>query len=388
MQGVHRFVETVQRMSVIERWNNKPNLLPESVAAHSFLVAAVAWGLAALRAGGDVDPTDVLCRAIAHDMHEALTGDILAPTKGMRQLAHAVRDLERQAGQVLLRMLPEPLAQGFEVPLCAAIDETPAGRLVRAADLFAAWLKAHTEVRLGNTFYLPEQRRLQERLASLHVEGLRELTPFARHLLALYTVRRWNNLPALAPKPVAAHAHLVATLAWLLACWEGWTGAALGHVVARALLLEAPKAITGDILYHARTASPEIARGVEEVRARAARRLVRSLPRALRPAYERCFLPLPEPWERLVAEASLVAAYLEALIEVRLGNGYFVPVLDALLQRARRPLRATAALLEAFEEERRRGIAPPVEAGAVFLEVAPPAIAPQASPSSHREQDA
>lgn len=352
--GLHRFVAAVQRMSVIERWNNKPNLLPESVAGHSFLVAVVARALVAGRP--DLDPTDVLCRAVAHDMHESLTGDILAPTKGAaRELAEAVHQLERQAGAALASLLPEGVAGVVAPYVCDAIDGSPAGELVRTADLFAAWLKARVEVALGNSLYRPELRRIGRRLAERDIRGLRRLVPFARRLLLLYTVRRFNNLPALAPKSVAAHAHLVATVAWLLAVQEGGGHGPvpLGDILARALLLEAPKAVTGDILYHARTASPAMHRGVELVRARAAAALLRSLPPELRPALEPYFHPLPEPWEKVVVDAALVAAYLEALIEVRLGNAYFEAVLADVLRRLERPLPSTAALVAAFEAERR-----------------------------------
>src|SRR5690606_39826146 len=66
------------------------------------LVAVIGWGLAtaaAARSGRPVDAPEVIKRAVAHDLHEVITGDILAPTKrSARVFKRAVEQLEHQAG--------------------------------------------------------------------------------------------------------------------------------------------------------------------------------------------------------------------------------------------------------------------------------------------------
>jgi len=370
LTSIDGFLTTAHQMNVIERWNNKPNLLTETVAAHSYLVAVIGWGLAtaaAARSGRPVDAPEVIKRAVAHDLHEVITGDILAPTKrSARVFKRAVEQLEHQAGLELAAMLPESLRPQFERYIVSPMDESPEGRLVETADLFAASLKAWLEVQMGNGFHRGNLDRIRSILRSSPVPEVHELmwelevygdsleqrpslAKFLRLLFTLYYVKRWNNLPTLAPKSVAAHGHLVALIAWVLAEAENVERRAdlpVGDILRRALLLEAPKAITGDILYVSRTASPGMERGVALARTRASRELLAMLPAELQPAFAPYLEPLAGEAEQLVQDASRLAAYLEAAMEVRLGNSYFQPILDALQERVDSPFPTTRAVME------------------------------------------
>ncbi|MFO7246494.1 MAG: YfbR-like 5'-deoxynucleotidase [Thermaerobacter sp.] len=369
MAGLHRFLTTAHQMNVIQRWNNKPNLLAETVAAHSYLVAVIGWGLAAAAAGRGrpVDTADVIKRAVAHDLHEVITGDILAPTKrSARALKRAVEQLEYQAGQELAAMLPGDLRPRLERYILDPMDDSPEGRLVKTADLFAASLKAWLEVQMGNGFHRGNLDRIRGFLRASDLQEVHELmwelevyadaleqrpslAKFLRSLFVLYYVKRWNNLPTLAPQSVAAHSHLVALIAWVLAEAENaraQTSLPVDDIVRRALLLEAPKAITGDILYVTKTASPDMLRGVEQARSRASRELLDMLPPELQPAFAPYLRPLPGQAERLVQDASRLAGCLEALMEVRLGNTYFQPILDALRERVDSPFPTTREIIE------------------------------------------
>ncbi|HEX6990172.1 MAG TPA: YfbR-like 5'-deoxynucleotidase [Bacillota bacterium] len=373
MDGIQRFLVAAHQMNVIERWNNKPNLLTETVAAHSYLVAVIGWGLSAAagaRGGEPVDAVEVIKRAVAHDLHEVITGDILAPTKrSARTFKRAVEQLEHQAGLELVGMLPPALRPRFERYIVAPMDESVEGRLVETADLFAASLKAWLEVQMGNGFHRGNLARIRSLLQALPSADVHELmwelevsgdtleqrpslAKFLRLLFTLYYVKRWNNLPTLAPKSVAAHGHLVALIAWVLAEAENAQRGAnlpVGDILRRALLLEAPKAITGDILYVSKTASPGMERGVEQARTRASRELLGMLPPHLQPAFAPFLEPLGGEAEQLVQDASRLAGYLEAAMEVRLGNGYFQPILDVLRERVESPFAATRAVMQALD---------------------------------------
>src|SRR5690606_6737546 len=141
--------------------------------------------------------------------------------------------------------------------------------------------------------------------------------------------KRWNNLPTLAPNSVAAHSHLVALIAWLLVEAQNLMfgdDLPVYDIICRALLLEAPKAVTGDILYHSKMATRSMERGVEIARSKAARELAESLPDFLRGHMAPYLEPLPGRAEQLVNDAGVIAGYMEASMEVRLGNTYFQPI--------------------------------------------------------------
>jgi putative hydrolase of HD superfamily len=78
------FLELARRVASLKRvprtgWLDRgiDPALAESVADHSFGVAMLAWLLAVERnaQGAPLDPTRVLCLALAHDLAEATTGD-------------------------------------------------------------------------------------------------------------------------------------------------------------------------------------------------------------------------------------------------------------------------------------------------------------------------
>lgn len=374
MGELHRFLATAHQMNVIQRWNNKPNLFSETVAAHSFLVATIGWILSAeaQRRGEPVDLTEVLKRSLAHDLHEVITGDILAPTKrAAQEMRQAVHQLERLAGEKLSQMLPADVRPRFATYIVEPFPDPAGARLLETADLLAAFLKAWLEVRVGNDFHRESFDRVRRLLGGkageeVHsllweldlyrddLDGGPSLARFLSLLFRLYHVRRWNNLPSLAPSSVAAHSYLLALIAWVLAETENARNGAnlpVSDVIRRALLYEAPKAVTGDILYHSKTATPAMERGVEVVRAQAAQHLIDTLPAGLRPVFTPYLEPLPGDAEQLVADASLIAGYLEADMEVRLGNTYFQPILDRLLERVETPFATTLQILGALRQE-------------------------------------
>lgn len=369
-----QFLSLAHGMSVIERWNNKPNLLAETVAAHSFLVSVMAWGLGAVgqAKGMEVDLGRVLKRAIAHDLHEVITGDILAPTKRADPgIAKAVADLEREANLEILATLPQHLQKELAPYMMEPTDDSPEGRVVAAADLFAAYMKSWLEVQLGNAFHTETRQRISAMLQAYSLPMVTELMAdleqveqqgdgpgeepslanFLHHLVTLYYVKRWNYLPTLATKSVAAHSHLVALAAWIMAAAENHAHGRdlpMDAILKRALLVEAPKAITGDILYRSKTASRPMLAGVEAVRAQAARRMVAALPQDLQTHFAPYMEPLPGPAGKLVEEAAVVAAYMEVLMEVRLGNSYFLPLRHELEQRLEDPFPVTRQLMAAL----------------------------------------
>lgn len=369
MNSLHQFLAAAHQMNVIERWNNKPNLIQENVAAHSFLVTVISWGLAKIAQLNGMSPvlSEVLKRALSHDLHEVITGDILAPTKrATQEMKLAVESLERRAGSELISLLPEAIRPQVEPYVVSPMDDSAEARLVARADMLTAALKAWLEVSLGNQFYREGLQHITGRLAAdpaaidayqllLSITGQGnghrnqpDLSSFLRHLLSLFHVKRWNNLPTLAPKSVAAHSHLVALIAWLLAELENVNyqrQLPVDKIICRALLLEAPKAVTGDILYQTRTATKAMEQEVSVVRTMAAAEIARALPEELREAIGQYLEPLPAGWERVVDDASLIAGYLEAAMEVRLGNSYFRPVLESLRHRIDSPLPTTQAIL-------------------------------------------
>ena len=141
---------------------------PESVAAHSFGVAALA-AVAASAVG--VDPARAVLIAVMHDVAEALTGD-LTPADGVSS-----HDKRRQEEQAVRQILSEVDPDG--TLLAAWLDyaerRTPEGRLVKELDKMDMALQADTYARAGTPAAAELRRAAEGRIGSAQIRAL--LTP-------------------------------------------------------------------------------------------------------------------------------------------------------------------------------------------------------------------
>lgn len=110
---------------------------PESVAAHSYMVALIACWLAD-RIDTPVDTERVLRIALVHDLSEAMLTDLPRPVKVLLG-KEAVRKAEEKAAQQILATEPAPFLQAHDEYMEATSLEA---RLVKAADRIQMLAKA------------------------------------------------------------------------------------------------------------------------------------------------------------------------------------------------------------------------------------------------------
>ncbi|WP_026337649.1 5'-deoxynucleotidase [Teredinibacter turnerae] len=159
------FFAYISKIRWIVRWGLKRNAIPENVMEHSWEVATIAHVLAVIgnkRYGADYDVNAVATAALYHDVSEVITGDMPTPIKyhsaGMQK---AFKEVEIQAEQELVNLLPEDLRDAFE-PL-VVFSRVPADvtKLIKGADTIAAFLKCQEELKAGN----PEFAKAAEDIA-------------------------------------------------------------------------------------------------------------------------------------------------------------------------------------------------------------------------------
>lgn len=138
------------------RWNRLNRNVPTTVAAHSFYVAIIAYILSCIEEeqGNSVNPVESVKRALLHDIPESMTGDIITPTK------KKVPGFEEVIAQVEEQMVTENLLDGMPDELIKELKfrmldpfESVEGKIVWAADQFAATVECLMEIRSGNTQY-------------------------------------------------------------------------------------------------------------------------------------------------------------------------------------------------------------------------------------------
>jgi putative hydrolase of HD superfamily len=138
------------------RWNRLNRNVPTTVAAHSFYVTIIAYILSCIEEeqGNSVNPVESVKRALLHDIPESMTGDIITPTK------KKVPGFEEVIAQVEEQMVTENLLDGMPDELIKELKsrmldpfESAEGKIVWAADQFAATVECLMEIRSGNTQY-------------------------------------------------------------------------------------------------------------------------------------------------------------------------------------------------------------------------------------------
>ncbi|GAA3719352.1 5'-deoxynucleotidase [Oceanisphaera sediminis] len=166
MKRSHFFAH-MARMKLIQRWPLMRSIEQENVAEHSLQVAMVAHALAVIRNtnfNGNLDPAQAAMQALFHDASEVLTGDLPTPVKYFNEdIARAYKDIERNAEQSLLKMLP-PELQATYAPLLCDHGQDDYSRLVKSADILCAYLKCEEEISAGNREFAPAKKRLTEML--------------------------------------------------------------------------------------------------------------------------------------------------------------------------------------------------------------------------------
>jgi len=148
------FYAYLSRLRWIKRWGLKRNAYEENVMEHSWEVSVIAHTLALIKNryfDADLDANAIATAALYHDVTEVITGDLPTPIKyHSRQITNAYKQIEAQAENELISLLPDKLQADFAVLI--QHDKIPEGHesIIKAADKISAYLKCQAELKAGN----------------------------------------------------------------------------------------------------------------------------------------------------------------------------------------------------------------------------------------------
>ena len=156
------FLNRVEKLKSVRRHCVTADGEPETVAAHTWRTALMAYLLKDEL--GDIDIDRVIRMCLIHDIGEAVTGDIPTFEKNGGH-----ERTERQAVEDLLGGLPGALAEELKA-LFAEMDalETKEAKVYKALDRREAVI-SHNESDIST--WLPLEYELQQTYAALNVEG-------------------------------------------------------------------------------------------------------------------------------------------------------------------------------------------------------------------------
>lgn len=165
------FYAYLSRLRWIKRWGLKRNAHEENVMEHSWEVAVIAHTLALIRNRyfeGSLDANVIATTALYHDITEVITGDLPTPIKyHSPAILGAYKQIEQQAEQELLSLLPDELKPDYQVLI--SHDHLPTEHLmiIKAADKISAYLKCQAEMKAGNTEFEMAAKQLSDDIQAM-----------------------------------------------------------------------------------------------------------------------------------------------------------------------------------------------------------------------------
>ncbi len=136
------------------------------------------------RLGKELDAEHASVIAMFHDTTEIITGDMPTPIKYLnKDIKGAFKDIEAQAAERLLSMLPDDLREEFRPLYFPSEEEDYLCRLVKAADKLSAVIKCIEEKKMGNAEFKSAYKTL---IKSVKDMKLKEADIFILEFLPAY----------------------------------------------------------------------------------------------------------------------------------------------------------------------------------------------------------
>lgn len=160
------FLAWILRMPLIKRWAIMHTIKRENVAEHSHQVAVIAHLLTVIKNtyfDGELNPERAATVALYHEVSETKLQDINHVTKYHNpDLTREFKKIEEMAEIECLKTLPKELQSQFSSLLVQKEVDPVYKKIVKAADLIAAYLKACDELRFNNDEFSHVKKRLRE----------------------------------------------------------------------------------------------------------------------------------------------------------------------------------------------------------------------------------
>lgn len=155
---MNSFFAMMSRMKYIDRWALMRNSRQENLSEHSLEVSMIAHALAVIGntcLGKQLDAQKAAVLGMYHDATEIITGDMPTPVKYYNsQIKNTYKDIEHQAAESLLSMLPEQMQEAYRGIFCREEADAYLWKLVKAADKLSAYIKCIEEEQAGNREFI------------------------------------------------------------------------------------------------------------------------------------------------------------------------------------------------------------------------------------------
>lgn len=176
---LERFLLSVRRLQSSYRWNRMRRHYPISVMSHLFIITFIAYIIGNIEGKSRQEITGMMTVALFHDIPEAITGDIVAPTKkaiaGFEELLVGI-ETELVDKYLLGYIRKYAFAPEYERLMLDPWGQEN-GKLVKLADYFSALFEAKIEAS-GDAEFDKVYKKLKKSLHSHPYESVDHLLKF------------------------------------------------------------------------------------------------------------------------------------------------------------------------------------------------------------------
>ncbi len=162
-----KFFAYLDRMKYIKRWSLMRSVRDENIMEHSQQVSVIAHALALVSNkiyGQNLDIAKVVLLAQYHEVSEVITGDLPTPIKYFNpEIKSAYKDLEKNAAERILNMLPDELKGEYEGYVLPDTDSDEY-KIVKYADRISAYVKCVEEIKAGNSEFKKAKASIEKEL--------------------------------------------------------------------------------------------------------------------------------------------------------------------------------------------------------------------------------
>ncbi len=149
-----RYLFIIHRLVSSFRWNRSNRKYPVSVLAHTYLITFFSYIIGNEEKLDDASITDMMLTALFHDVPEAITGDIITPTKkAIPGLEEAIEHIEKDMVEEYLLSYIEShsFMKTYKRKMLTPWKEEN-GILVKLADIYSAYFEAKIEGSLSEEY--------------------------------------------------------------------------------------------------------------------------------------------------------------------------------------------------------------------------------------------
>lgn len=295
MNNSHYFKSIIQ-MQYVRRWQEFSPRYIDNAASHSFRCAAIAVLISIVEQRllhNELSPSELIGKALLHDLNETVTGSIKYVTKKEKMLAAHIRRLEDEVNHQLVSKLSKSLQHPFTQYIVEAEDNSYSGGLVREIDSFDAMLfcKRESDLQQGG-YFTARYAELRSQLLNSQYDSIRWLlhaleqdegvAQFLHFILNLDLIERWGGSFNLIPDNDATHSFRVAAIALFHAHLEkekyNQADINLYSLLGKSIMHDVVEGVSGDVASPIKHSSSEIKEAFAQFEAQVARDMVNELP--------------------------------------------------------------------------------------------------------------